>query len=223
MRTIDTELDPTGAAPGPTVRHQRVWWIVLAGPVVGASVGVVSRGWMRLITDDPEFSWSGTIFIVLAFTIAGGGHGVAWAVRRAGARRRWSTAARVLAAVLTLPIFTGAGAMMLPTVAGASAASGRRDWPRPVRLVAVVLAAPIPVAVAVGLANDGMTVRRALGAVLLAATYAAIVFSTARAIVAPAADSRALGRATRIALVVASTVVVLLLATFTVGIATAGG
>ena len=92
------------------------------GLLAGVALGAIARGWMRLITDDPEFSWSGTIFIVAAFGITGLGHGIAWAARRAGLRRRWSTVARIVGAMLTLPLFVGAGAIMLPTVVGAAMA-----------------------------------------------------------------------------------------------------
>ena len=39
--------------------------------LVGVGLGVVLRIWMRLISDDPEFSWGGTIAIVTVFTLLG--------------------------------------------------------------------------------------------------------------------------------------------------------
>ena len=39
--------------------------------LVGVGLGVVLRIWMRLISDDPEFSWSGTLAIVIVFTLLG--------------------------------------------------------------------------------------------------------------------------------------------------------
>jgi hypothetical protein len=179
----------------------------------------VSRGWMRLISDDPEFSWSGTIFIVIAFTVAGLGHGVAWATRATGGRR-WSTVARWAGAVLTLPLFVGAGALMLPTVIAGSLARWRTDWAPWARAVAVVLAVPAPVGVAVGTLRHGPTVGRVAGIVLFAATYATIVAGL-RAVVAPAADRRRMRRWARV--VTATAVVLLLLAVafFAVGVATA--
>jgi hypothetical protein len=181
----------------PTRQRRSGWWIVLAAPFAGATLGVVARCWMRLITDDPEFSWNGTIFIILAFAIAGAGHGVAWAARRAGVRRRWSTTARVAAGVLTLPIFAGAGAMMLPTVFGASVAGARTDWPRAARLAAAFVAIPVPIIIGTDLVENGITPGVLLGVVLMAATYAVVVRSS-YAIVAPIADGWRLPRIVRV-------------------------
>ena len=47
-------------------------------------MGVAARGWMRVIAEDPEFSWSGSIAIVAVFTVAGTLQGLALAVRRRG-------------------------------------------------------------------------------------------------------------------------------------------
>jgi len=196
------------------------WQIALVSPLAGATVGAVARWWMRLITDEPEFSWSGTIFIVGAFTIAGVGHGVAWAARRADARRRWSTSARVVGAVMTLPIFAGAGAIMLPTVLCGSLARDRTDWWRPVRAFIALVALAAPTLVLVDVAGGGLSLRRALGAVLFVGTYAAVIMSM-RAIVAPVADGWRMPRAVRILLVVVTTLVVLFLVTLVVGFASA--
>lgn len=193
--------------------------IVVLGVVAGAGLGAVARGWMRLVSDDPGFSWSGTIFIVLAFTVAGAGHGVARAVRRAGVRRRWSTTARVAAIVLTLPIFTGAGAMMLPTVLGASAAGARRDWPRAVRAVALALAVPAPVVIVGQLAADGLTPRRLLGVLLLVATYAVIVRNV-RATLVPVDDGWRMSRRVRLLVTVSAAVLLALVVLSSVGVAT---
>ena len=193
------------------------WWIVLVAPVAGAALGVVARCWMRLISDDPEFSWGGTIFIVLAFTVAGAGHGVAWAARRARVRRRWSTAARVLAAVLTLPIFTGAGAMMLPTVFGATVASARTDWPRAVRVVFAVLAIPVPIIIGADLLGNGVTGGVLVGVVLMVATYAVIVRSL-DAVVAPIDDGWRMRRPVKILVLVATALLVVFAAGTSVGL-----
>ncbi|HSP27099.1 MAG TPA: hypothetical protein VLN74_01030, partial [Ilumatobacteraceae bacterium] len=193
------------------------WQIVLIGPFAGAALGVVARWWMRLISDDPEFTWSGTIFIVLAFTVMGAAHGLAWAVRRAGAGRRWTTVARVVAAVLTLPIFTGAGSIMLPTVFGASVARSRTDWPKAVRVLVLVLAIPVPIVIGADLVGNGVTLRSVLGAVLMVATYIVIVRSM-HAIVAPIDDGWRLRRSVKVLTAVATALLVLLAATSAVGI-----
>lgn len=183
---------------GPT-SPRRSMWLLLLGPVAGAALGVVARLWMRLITDDPEFTWSGTIFIVGAFAVTGFGHSLALVVR-SRARRRLATVARVVGAALTLPIFVGAGGMMLPTVAGASLAKWRTDWRRWSRALAAVVAIPVPVALAIGAVMDGVTVGEIAGYALLAATYHLIVRSM-RSIVAPYPDGWRLARWARWCLV----------------------
>src|SRR5689334_19537109 len=107
---VVVDLSPVCSRPD---RPRR--WPVLVGPLGGLAVGLVARWWMRLIADAPAFTWSGTLVIVAAFTVAGTGLGIAWA--GAGARARSaSTVARVVGGTGTMALFTGAGAIMLPTV-----------------------------------------------------------------------------------------------------------
>jgi hypothetical protein len=102
---------------------------IVGGFLVGGFVwGIVARLWMRLITADPEFTWSGTLFILVAFTIAGTAQGVALAVRRRGSARGVQTIVRTVALVLALPLGAGAGIVMLPTLVTGSVAVGRTDW-----------------------------------------------------------------------------------------------
>jgi hypothetical protein len=194
------------------------WVIAVLGPFAGTALGVVSRWWMRLVTDDPEFSWNGTIFIVLAFTIVGLGHGLVWAARRAQVRRRWSTPARMVAVVLTLPMFVGAGGMMLPTVWGASLACHRADWRRSGRVAAAAIALPIPIVITLDIVRGGITLGRILGLVLMAATYVIVVRSLA-AVVAPIDDGWRMRRWLRIVLIAASVLLVLLVVVSAVGVA----
>jgi hypothetical protein len=216
MTTLDP-LSMTVFRTPPARRRRSGWWIVFVAPFAGAGLGVMARWWMRLITEDPEFSWSGTIFIVLAFTIAGAGHGVAWAVRRAGVRRRWSTTARVAAGILTLPIFAGAGAMMLPTVVGVSLAGARSDWPRAARLVAALVALPVPIIIVNDLVDHGITPGVLLGVVLMVVTYAIVVRSSF-AITAPIADGWRMPRALRVLTVVVAAIAVLFIVLSAVGL-----
>jgi hypothetical protein len=216
MATLD---DMLSIESGPLLSRSRRSgrWIVVGAPFAGAGLGVVARGWMRLITDDAEFSWSGTIFIIVAFAIAGAGHGVAWVVRRAGVRRRWSTTARVVAGVSTLPLFMGAGGMMLPTVFGASVASARTAWPRTARLAAALVAIPIPIIIGLDLVDRGLTPGVLLGMVLMIATYAVVVRSS-HAIAAPIADGWRLPRIVRVVIAVALVIAVLLIVVLAVGL-----
>jgi fluoride ion exporter CrcB/FEX len=173
--------------PPDATRRSGTWrWLVVA-PVGGAAVGAVARWWMRLITDDPEFSWDGTIAIVVAFTLLAIGHSIAWVARTRARRRRWSTPPRVLGGVLTLPIFVGAGVMMLPTVFGAGLAMWRSDWPRWSRWIAGAVAVPIPAYIAIDVLRHEPSAGRAFGVILLAATYG-LVITTLGAVLAPLDD-----------------------------------
>jgi len=58
-----------GRSPRATMKR------LLLGALCGAAWGVAARVWMRLITTTPEFTWSGTLSIVGATTVAGLGMG----------------------------------------------------------------------------------------------------------------------------------------------------
>jgi hypothetical protein len=123
----------------------------------------------------------------------------------------------VAAAVLTLPIFTGAGAMMLPTVLGASLAGARTDWPRGARLVAALVAVPVPIIIAADLVDNGITPGVLLGVVLMVVTYAIVVRSSF-AIAAPIADGWRLPRIVRVLTVVAVAIALLFILFSVVGL-----
>ena len=86
----------------------------------GMTVGVLARVWMRWISTDPEFSWSGSIFIVMSFTIFFTVQSIVAVFRRRVRSRRATTLVRIFGVIFSLPIFGAAGAVMLPTVAIAS-------------------------------------------------------------------------------------------------------
>jgi hypothetical protein len=118
----------------------------LAGTGVGVAYGVAIRAWMRLVADDPEFTWGGTVFIVMAFAILGTFAGLV----HAGRGRGWKAmlvVVRVPAVVVGALCFMGAGMLMLPTVVLGGLALARSDWPRVLRavLAAVALAGVVPV------------------------------------------------------------------------------
>src|SRR3954453_23581034 len=71
------------------------------GAVTGAAWGVLARIWMRLISGNPEFSWTGTLLIIGFAAMLGGGLGLAARARLAG-RSRWWTLAVVPGFVLCL-------------------------------------------------------------------------------------------------------------------------
>lgn len=82
--------------------------LVLLGVLCGAGWGVAARVWMRLVSTDPAFTWSGTLFIVAVGAFAGLGMGIVLAL---GGRLRGIGVATML------PIGLGPGMLMLPTVA----------------------------------------------------------------------------------------------------------
>ena len=90
---------------------------------------------MRFVSTDPEFSWSGTGFILGAALLAGLGLGTAYAWSRR-ARRGWWRA-------LGFPLIflgAGAGSIMLPGVIIGGLGMGRRTWPKGVRIVLLTVA-----------------------------------------------------------------------------------
>lgn len=107
---------------------------VFAGATLGLAWGLAARAWMRLVSDSPEFTWTGTGFILAAATLAGAGLGAVEGARRRRHAKRWRFAAL---AVLLLGV--GAGIIMLPIAwLGGAALSGR--WPLPARIGLAFLA-----------------------------------------------------------------------------------
>ena len=56
--------------------------IIAFGLFGGFSLGVIARLWMRWITTDPEFTWSGTLGIVIGFTLFGTAHSLLYYFKR---------------------------------------------------------------------------------------------------------------------------------------------
>ncbi len=92
------------------------------GAVGGLAWGILMRLWMRYISTDPEFSWSGTLFILGAATIVGLLLGFARLRRLRGGVGWWRSTA------LSLALLGAAGAVMWPSVVAGAIAFGR---PRP--------------------------------------------------------------------------------------------
>ena len=102
---------------------------VISGALGGLVWGVLMRLWMRFISTDPEFSWSGTGFILTAAFLAGLGLGTAYAFSRKARRGWW----RLFGIPLIL-LGGGAGSIMLPGVLLGGIAFGRKSWPKAVRI-----------------------------------------------------------------------------------------
>lgn len=184
---VDVIVAPTDNRIGRNPRTRpRMPRSLAAGVVGGACLGVVARAWMRLISDDPEFSWSGTIFIVAAFTVFGLTQSVA-VLGTARARRRWQrVVSRVVGTVGMLPIFAGAGVIMLPTVVGGGIATWRTGWQRWARAIPALVALAPVVLVTVDLVDSfGYSWRSLAGFAGLIAVYAIVVAAARVSFVRP--------------------------------------
>jgi len=93
------------------------------GVVAGFVWGVVARGFMRLMTVAPEFTWSGTLYIVGTASVVGGLVAVVRQQRLAGRSWWW----RLLGLPFIL-MFAGAGIMLIPGVVGVVMLLDRRRW-----------------------------------------------------------------------------------------------
>lgn len=120
---------------------------VLIGAGVGLLWGVAMRGWMRFIAPLPEFTWSGTLFILGASVITGTVLGLAWHRRAAGGTGWWRLS------IVALILLGAGGAVMWPAVILGAMAIGR-PWPRWVRIGLGVLAAASQVPVVMGFADN---------------------------------------------------------------------
>lgn len=162
---------------------------MLSGLVAGFGLGSFARAWMRFISDDPEFTWTGTIFIILGFTVFGGSQAIVVATRRWNAQRPTLTAVRVIAALAMLPLFAAAGAVMFPTVIGGTLALSRVDWRVTTRCLFLLPAAGPVAFVGADLVNSfGWSAHMLAGFAAMLAIYGAIVWAS-RATFAPQLDN----------------------------------
>ena len=139
------------------------WRSLPIGAGLGIAYGVAARGWMRLIATDPEFTWSGTLSILLAFGIIGLLLGLAYAAAANPAPRLPTRVAHAagLAGIVLLAASPGA-VMVPPIVYGAAALRGTRPrWPW--RLLLGLAAGLGVLAIGVG-GSDSVLPLAALGA-----------------------------------------------------------
>lgn len=176
------------AAPAPATLP-----VLAAGLFGGCLLGIGARAWMRLISEDPEFTWGGTLFIVGGFTLFAFAQAVAALVRRRAGRRAWVVLARVFGVFAMLPLFVAAGAMMFPTVIGGGLAAARTTWPWAARCVLLVVAA-IPVTFVGRMLVDsfGWSLHALAGFAVMLVVYAAIILATRCTFDAPARVARGL-------------------------------
>jgi hypothetical protein len=102
------------------------------GFLLGAWVGALARLWMRLIVVYPEeFSWSGTLAIILSAAIGGLGLGLVRGARLTGRSKLWRLAGLLAFPFLGAPM--GLGVFLLSLLVGGWALARRRPiWLAPV-------------------------------------------------------------------------------------------
>jgi hypothetical protein len=171
--------------------------IIPSGMLGGLLLGVIARAWMRWISTDPEFSWGGTIGIVVGFILFFTAHSTVRFGRRKAWSRLWLTVTRIGAVFFSLGLFVAAGAVMFPTVLTITLAVGRTDWPRRLRVVIFALGLIIPGIIVRDIGSDfgwGLTTA---GRIILFVLIYGVVIVTARVTAAPLADSWRMKRAIR--------------------------
>jgi hypothetical protein len=171
----------------------------------GIGYGLCLRLWMRLVSTDPAFTWTGTAYIVGAFAVLGAMAGLATGLRRRRSRRPL-LAVRTTGIVLSLGCFVAAGAAMFPTVVPAGLGLARTDWPRRLRAALVVVGAVAAVAVVVSM-TELSWIRRAVALVLYLLLSSVEVAMVAR-LYAPSLPRGSLGPRIGVALALAVLVLV---------------
>jgi hypothetical protein len=109
-------------------RPKLYFLLVARGLLVGLFFGVTARLWMRWISTDPEFTWNGTLGIVIGFGIFGAVQAFVGHFMRGG-HRKWSTnLVRSLGVLFSLQLFFAAGASMFPAVLAGVLSLWRDKW-----------------------------------------------------------------------------------------------
>ena len=151
--------------------------VLLASFLTGAALGIVARIWMRFITTHREFSWEGTLMIVVGFGVVFLGQSGVYLGRRSGVRLSAFVALRVLAIVTLLPLAGAAGAFAFPIIVFAPLAIIRTGWNRWLRLLLGVLALIPGVFIAFTLFADLSVIRATLGVIWFALIYGILVWA----------------------------------------------
>ena len=155
---------------------QRGWKLVISGALGGAVLGVVARLWMRWISTDPEFTWGGTIGIVISFTTFATTQTTIYVLRRRVRSRRFTSVIRGAGIIFSLPLFTAAGAIMFPTVALTSIALWQNKMDRKVRIALYGIGSIIPILqIKEFVSNFGWTIATVGRATLFLLIYLIVV------------------------------------------------
>jgi len=169
-------MTPTLATKPATVRLH--WALVLlAGLVGGLLFGVNARLWMRFIAIRSEFTWSGTLIIVIGFGIVGFAQSAVYLGRRRAMGRPALTVLRVIGCVLLLPLAFGAGAVAFPTIVLVPLALTQRNWPLWFRWTIGAVAVVPMVVVTKSIFDDLSVGRGAIGAIWFLSIYAILTWA----------------------------------------------
>jgi hypothetical protein len=134
---------------------------------------------MRWIATEPDFTWSGSIFIVIAFTIFMVNQSLVKMLRQRFKSRRSVLLIRISGVIFSLPIFAGAGGMMFPSVALASVATWNPALGKRTKGVLLLLSLIIPVTISRDIVSDFGWSFATLGRILLfVAIYSVVTFAT---------------------------------------------
>ncbi len=183
MRNLIFSIDESNAY----IKHFLIWprtnvsrVKVIAGYfLTGLAIGVIARFWMRWISTDPEFSWSGTIFIVGAFALFFTTQSLVSIFSNITTSQLISRLIRIGGLILTLPLFMGAGAMMFPSVVLASFALWGGLLKRRGQLIFLSLSLIIPSIISKDIITDFGWSFATLGRILLFfLIYTVIVLAT---------------------------------------------
>ncbi len=156
---------------------------LVAGAIIGLAWGGILRLWMRFISTSPEFSWSGTGFILGACVIVGATLGLARKRRDVGGVGWWRLS------ILTLMLLGAGGSVMWPSVVLGGAAIGRPRprWFRGVLALAAI-GAQVPTVQSAILDNPRMNMPEAVIAVVWYAPMLAIEAWAFSVVFAPASE-----------------------------------
>ena len=200
---------------------QRGWKLVISGALGGAVLGVVARLWMRWISTDPEFTWGGTIGIVIAFTTFATTQTTIYVLRRRVRTRRFTSVIRGVGVFFSLPLFTAAGAIMFPTVALTSIALWQNKMDRKVRIALYGIGSIIPILqIKEFVSSFGLTIATLGRATLFLLVYLIVVILI-KPTISPFTGEPSSKRSNRlrgILIIVLLLVITLLFLFFTIGI-----
>ena len=161
-----------------SVLERRPSLLVLpASFLTGAALGIVARIWMRFITSDPEFSWTGTLFIIIGFAVMFLGQAGVYLGRRNGVGTPGLVTLRVAAVITLVPLAGAAGAFAFPLIVFGALAIIRTMWNRWLRLLLGLLALLDAVFVASTLFAELSAVRATIGTVWFLLIYGVLVWA----------------------------------------------